>query len=238
MAQQEEEQEQQQHHQNKKLEEEEVKKLLSSYIGISFYVFLALLPSNAVHLVPRVRSQLREAEEEVREIRRRRQEDSRANARAVEIFATHRNAWRKQENRLLRRIDAAADEIASLRARVKELEEKAEEGLGGCGSRECRDECVIGMGANGMSSSSSSSSNVVDVIYQHTPQYQQQQQQLQLDNGFEFDSEFLASASKFWPPNSSLSLCQVNYLIFLNLFPFLSFFFSKKKGRKSILMSS
>ncbi|KAJ1427438.1 hypothetical protein SESBI_09691 [Sesbania bispinosa] len=86
-----------------------------------------------------------------------RQEDSKANARVAEIFASHRNAWLGEEKWLLRRIDATEDEIVRLRAttaeskvRVEELEREVaerdemigfmsrrieEEGLGGCQSR-------------------------------------------------------------------------------------------------------
>lgn len=115
-------------HQSQK-QEEELKKLACSYLGLSFSMFLALVPKKDVPLVQNVQSQLRDlsvklyhTEEQVRQMRSRRQEDSKANARVVEIFATHRNAWQAEEKRLLRQIDTAAEEIARLRARVAELE--------------------------------------------------------------------------------------------------------------------
>ena len=49
-------------------------------------------------------------------------EDSKANARVVEIFANHRNAWQAEEKWLLHQIDAANQEIAHLNARIAEFE--------------------------------------------------------------------------------------------------------------------
>ncbi|KAJ8432641.1 hypothetical protein Cgig2_033514 [Carnegiea gigantea] len=103
--------------------------LYSTYLGISFAVFLSLLPTSALSLLPTLQSRnhyllrrLRAAEEELSQLRSRRQEDSKANARVVEIFATHRNAWQQEERRLLRRLDESAEEISRLRAKVAELE--------------------------------------------------------------------------------------------------------------------
>lgn len=108
---------------------QETKKLYKTYIGVSFAVFLTLLPPNATSLLTTFRSRnhyllhrLRKAEEELFELRSRRQEDSKANARVVEIFATHRNAWQQEERRLLRRLDESAEEISRLRTRLAELE--------------------------------------------------------------------------------------------------------------------
>ncbi|KAI4314574.1 hypothetical protein L6164_027467 [Bauhinia variegata] len=224
--------------------QEELKKLASSYIGLSFSLFLALLPKNSVSLVQNLQTQVRElsvklfqAQEQLRQMKSRRQEDSKANARVVEIFASHRNAWQEEEKRLLHQIDTAAEEIAHLRAKVAEFEnfeaesnarveelerevgerdemlsfmsrrgdseidpEEEEQELGGCQRREYgrgksrewfqkdSEECVLG---------TSRTVEEVSVIYDHAQQFQQQ-----LGNGF--DSEFVASASKFWAERGTL----------------------------------
>ncbi|GAU15825.1 hypothetical protein TSUD_236410 [Trifolium subterraneum] len=189
-------------------EHEQINKLFSSYIGISFSVFIALLPNNLrEHSLRAFR-----AEEELRQIKSRRQEDYKANARVAEIFASHRNSWRDDEKRLLRRIDAASEEIVRLRAvvedskaRVEDLEREVverdemiafisrrfqEEGLGGCGSRGS-------YGVEEMVGTTNVVDEEVDVIYQ------QHSQQQHLNNGF--DSEFIASSgSKFWAEKASL----------------------------------
>lgn len=114
-----------------KLPEEEVvelKRVVSSYLGVSFSVFLALAPKNCIELQRRVRelsSRLWQAEEQVIQMRSRRKEDSKANARVVEIFASHRNAWQTEEKRLLQQIDAVNQELAHLNARIADFE-KAE----------------------------------------------------------------------------------------------------------------
>ncbi|KAK7247568.1 hypothetical protein RIF29_42453 [Crotalaria pallida] len=124
-------------HEYEKQEVEEVKKLSCSYIGLSFSIFLASVPKNAIPLVQNLQSQVRDltmklyhTEEQVRQMRSRRQEDSEANARVVEIFATHRNAWQAEEKRLMQQIEAAAEEMARLRARVGELESGEAESKG------------------------------------------------------------------------------------------------------------
>ncbi|CAL0313082.1 unnamed protein product [Lupinus luteus] len=101
---------------------DEVKKVFCSYIGLSFSLFLSSLPKHSIPLLHTLQSHLSQAQDQLSQLRSRRQEDSKANARVVEIFATHRNAWQAEEKRLLRQIDAAAEEIARLRARVEELE--------------------------------------------------------------------------------------------------------------------
>lgn len=115
--------------QNHDSEERQPQKIFSTYLGVSFAVLLSLLPKNAVSLIPTLESRnhyllhrLRKAEEELFELRSRRQEDSKANARVVEIFATHRNAWQQEERRLLRRLDESAEEISRLRSRLAEVE--------------------------------------------------------------------------------------------------------------------
>ncbi|XP_028793709.1 uncharacterized protein LOC114749365 isoform X3 [Neltuma alba] len=110
-------------------EDNETKNLVSSYIGIGFSLFLAFLPKNLLPLFHKLGSQLKElsaklfqAEEQLKQMKSRRQEDSKANARVVEIFASHRNTWQVEEKRLLHQIDTFTEEIAHLRARVAEFE--------------------------------------------------------------------------------------------------------------------
>ncbi|PNY16210.1 hypothetical protein L195_g012925 [Trifolium pratense] len=196
-------------------EHEQMNKLFSSYIGISFSVFIALLPKNLrEHSLRAFR-----AEEELRQIKSRRQEDYKANARVAEIFASHRNSWRDEEKRLLRRIDAASDEIARLRAvvedskaRVEDLEREVverdemiafisrrfqEEGYGGCGSRGgYGGEKNSGGEWDEMVGTTNVVDEEVDVIYQQHSQHVN-------NNGF--DSEFIASSgAKFWAEKASL----------------------------------
>ncbi|XP_027361503.1 golgin subfamily A member 6-like protein 2 [Abrus precatorius] len=200
-------------------EEQDPYNVLRSYVGLSFSIFLAMLPNNSVqNQLRRLSLKLSEAEEELRQMKSRRQEDSKANARVVEIFASHRNTWQAEEKRLLQQIDAAAEEIARLRSRVAELEESKarverevaerdemisfmsrrieEEGLGGCQSREHygvdeeeEEEEMVGTTRN--------VEEQVEVVYE-----QHQQQTHHSENGF--DSEFMASASKFWAEKASL----------------------------------
>ncbi|KAK9716085.1 hypothetical protein RND81_06G210300 [Saponaria officinalis] len=99
--------------------------LYTTYIGVSFAVFLSLFPSlhSQNH---RLLRRLRAAEDELTELRSRRQEDSKANARVVEIFATHRNSWQLEERRLLRRLDDSSEEISRLRSRLVDVEAEVE----------------------------------------------------------------------------------------------------------------
>lgn len=90
-------------------------KLISTYLGLSFTIYLALNRELAV--------KLRNAEEQLRQMRSHRKEDSKANARVVEIFASHRNAWHQEEKRLLQQIDESAEEIAHLRSKIAEWEQ-------------------------------------------------------------------------------------------------------------------
>ncbi|KAJ0093497.1 hypothetical protein Patl1_26395 [Pistacia atlantica] len=99
-----------------------------------------------------------------------RKEDLKANARVVEIFATQKNKRQVEERQLLQQIDAANEEMASLRSKIEEMEtekaesnrrveeleeiigfmprrvgcefEEEEDQFGGCGSRDfyCRDD--------------------------------------------------------------------------------------------------
>lgn len=63
-----------------------------------------------------------EAEDQLRQVRARRREDGRANARAAEILAEHRNAWLDTEHSLLNRLEDARAVESELRARVDSLE--------------------------------------------------------------------------------------------------------------------
>ncbi|KAJ8555241.1 hypothetical protein K7X08_012737 [Anisodus acutangulus] len=110
-------------------------KLFSSYLGLSFAIFLGVLPRNALSLVSRLQNhnkeltfQLIETEEQLKQLLFRRKEDSKANARVVEIFASHRHAWQQEEKRLLQQIDECDEEIAELRGRAEQFE-KAESEL-------------------------------------------------------------------------------------------------------------
>ncbi|WCJ20602.1 Ribonuclease P protein subunit P38-related [Euphorbia peplus] len=101
----------------------------SSYLGLTFSLFLASLPTNSISLIHNLHSQINDlsfrlyhAEEQLKLMKLRRKEDSKANARVVEIFASHRNAWQAEEKRLLHQIDAATEELASFRARFQDFE--------------------------------------------------------------------------------------------------------------------
>ncbi|GMH26795.1 hypothetical protein Nepgr_028638 [Nepenthes gracilis] len=103
--------------------------VFSSYLGIGFAIFLFLLPKSVVSLLPTLQSRnrylllrLHQAEEQLSQLKSRRQEDSKANARVVEIFASYRNTWLQEERRLLQQIESSNEEIARLRAKVAELE--------------------------------------------------------------------------------------------------------------------
>ncbi|CAL4920176.1 unnamed protein product [Urochloa decumbens] len=106
---------------------------LPTYLGVSFALFLATLPTttgarHVASLQSRGRllaARLLAAEDQLRQLRARRREDARANARAAEIFAGHRAAWMEAERRFLARAAAAGDEAASLRARLAEAEADA-----------------------------------------------------------------------------------------------------------------
>lgn len=63
-----------------------------------------------------------EAEEQLRQVRARRREDGRANARAAEILAEHRNAWLETERGLLNRLEDAHTVESELRVQVESLE--------------------------------------------------------------------------------------------------------------------
>ncbi|XP_019446928.1 PREDICTED: uncharacterized protein LOC109350211 isoform X2 [Lupinus angustifolius] len=180
--------------------EDEVKKLFCSYIGLSFSIFLSSLPKHSLPLLHTLQSQLSQSQHQLLQLRSRRQEDSKANARVVDIFATHRNAWQAEEKRLLRQIDAAAEEIARLRARVEELESgegesnaKVEELEKEVGER---DEMIRFMSRKveeeGLGGWRCRDYGVGDEV-KGREWFQD-----------EVDSEFLASASKFWDEKASI----------------------------------
>ncbi|KAF5801700.1 hypothetical protein HanRHA438_Chr06g0260461 [Helianthus annuus] len=102
---------------------------ISSYLGISFALFLATLPTRSLSLIPYLQThneslakKLLNAEEQLEQLYSRRKEDYKANARVVEIFASHRHGWQQEEKRLLRQIDDDVEEIANLRAKIEDLE--------------------------------------------------------------------------------------------------------------------
>ncbi|KAG2676818.1 hypothetical protein I3843_12G071800 [Carya illinoinensis] len=194
-------------------QEEEVKKLVRTYLGLSFSVSLALIPNKAMSLVPALETQVRElslrllqAEEQLRQMKSRRKEDSKANARVVEIFASHRNAWQAEERRLLQGIEELRERVAELekreaeyKARVEELEKEVGE----------RDEIISFMSRTSrvdhheFGEEEEDSSVEVNFVYERPephPQLNHHQRNV-------FDSELLASsASKFWAERAGL--CQ------------------------------
>jgi hypothetical protein len=193
-------------------QQEEVKKLVCTYLGLTFSVSLALLPRKALSLVPALETRARDlswrllqAEEQLRQMKSRRKEDSKANARVVDIFASHRNAWQAEERRMLQRIQELGERMVELekreadyKARVEELEREVAE----------RDEMIsfISRTARGarheFGEDEEESSGDVNVVYGGAGVDSHQQH----NNGF--DSELVASsASKFWAERASL--CQV-----------------------------
>lgn len=172
---------------------EELKKLMCSYLGLSLSMFLALAPHKFQELQLQVRElsqRLWQAEEQVRQMRSRRKEDSKANARVVEIFASHRNAWQAEEKRLLNQIDAAEREMASLHGRIEQLEKTRDDSA----SRICelerevgeRDDMIGFMATRGGQAELSHCQQVKDVnVYDNAVAYG-------------FDSELVAEASKLW----------------------------------------
>ncbi|KAL0371969.1 UNVERIFIED_CONTAM: hypothetical protein Scaly_0878500 [Sesamum calycinum] len=63
-----------------------------------------------------------QAEEQLKQLHSRRKEDSKANARVVEIFASHRHSWQQEEKRLLLQIDECNEELAYLKGKVEDFE--------------------------------------------------------------------------------------------------------------------
>ncbi|KAK8489759.1 hypothetical protein V6N13_096399 [Hibiscus sabdariffa] len=113
---------------------QQTQKLLSLYLGVSFSVFLAYIPECSLSLLPKLQTQVRDvtarlltAEEQLRQMKSRRREDSKANARVVEIFATHRNAWQAEEKQLLQQIQDQRAKIEELEKETRESKRKMEE---------------------------------------------------------------------------------------------------------------
>ncbi|KAJ6393970.1 hypothetical protein OIU77_023244 [Salix suchowensis] len=195
--------------------------LLSSYLGLSFSFFLAILPPNSISLIPNLQTQIRDlsirllqAEEQLRQMKSRRKEDSKANARVVEIFASHRNAWQAEEKRLLQQIDFASEEVASLRAKVEDFEREREEWQGKIQDLErevvslwVARRNLVGVGVGNVMAGRRSEEEEENGNFVYGQQYyehllhQQQQQQQGSDGGF--SSDLLASASKFWSETAS-----------------------------------
>ncbi|XP_040988080.1 uncharacterized protein LOC121235757 isoform X3 [Juglans microcarpa x Juglans regia] len=193
-------------------QEEEMKKLVRGYLGLSFSVSLALLPKNSICLVPALKTQVRElslrllqAEEQMRQMKSRRKEDSKANARVVEIFASHRNAWQSEERRLLQGIEELRERMAELekreaeyRARVEELEREVGE----------RDEMISFMSRTSAAAQEfgdEEEESAAEVSFAYAGPEPQDHLNQHQQNGF--DSELLASsASKFWAERPNL--CQ------------------------------
>ncbi|GAV84734.1 hypothetical protein CFOL_v3_28176, partial [Cephalotus follicularis] len=219
-------------------EEEDPRKLLSSYLGLSFSIFLAYIPKNSLSLIPKYQTQVKDlssrlyaTEEQLKQMKSRRKEDSKANARVVEIFASHRNAWQAEEKKLLLQIDSASEEIASLRVKMDDLEREKKELTKGVedlerevGEREEmigfmsrrnggeefdeeEEEVVVEEESGGCGSGECyggcDDESSINEEFEHYV-YEQQQPQ-QRSNNVGFGSDFLASsASKFWAERASL----------------------------------
>lgn len=212
---------------------------LSAYLGLSFSLFLAHLPRNSLTLLPDLRTQIKDlsfmllqAEDQLRQMRSRRKEDSKANARVVEIFASHRNAWQEEERRLMQQLDEANEEMAHLRARMEENErveaeykarvEELEREVGerdemiGFMSRRCEfgEESDRNGGHGDVEEASEYDYGQQQHHHHHQYQYLSRQQEEQTGNGF--GSEYLGSASKFWAEKASV--WQVWFLLFPSAF--------------------
>ncbi|WVZ61324.1 hypothetical protein U9M48_011222 [Paspalum notatum var. saurae] len=187
--------------------------LLATYLGVCFALFLATLPSttgarHVASLQSRGRllaARLLAAEDQLRQLRARRREDARANARAAEIFAGHRAAWMEAERRLLARAAAAADETAALRARLADAEARADRL-----EREAaeRDDLVTALlvGAGGLRAAEEEhveeeqrAFHLHDAREEEEEQEQEQQQQRELvDPPESTDAEALAAAAALY----------------------------------------
>lgn len=184
-------------------EQDDLKKLMSSYLGLSLGIFLALAPTKFQELqtqVSELSARLWQAEEQVRQMRSRRKEDSKANARVVEIFASHRNAWQAEEKRLLNQIDAAHQEIAHLHGRIVELEKTQDESSARIQDLEReveeRDDMIGFMATRGGEAEEDDHFGLLQPQQQH----QVKDDVNVYDNAiaFGFDSHLVADASKLW----------------------------------------
>ncbi|CAM0878267.1 unnamed protein product [Alopecurus aequalis] len=110
---------------------------LAAYLGLAFALFLASLPGTAASGARYVASlqsrgrvlvaRLLAAEDQLRQLRARRREDARANARAAEIFAGHRASWADAAADLRARLADAEQQASAQRARADRLEREAQE---------------------------------------------------------------------------------------------------------------
>ncbi|BBH02732.1 Ribonuclease P protein subunit P38-related protein [Prunus dulcis] len=184
-------------------EQDDLKKLMSSYLGLSLGILLALAPTKFQELqtqVSELSARLWQAEEQVRQMRSRRKEDSKANARVVEIFASHRNAWQAEEKRLLNQIDAAHQEIAHLHGRIVELEKTQDESSARIQDLERevgeRDDMIGFMASRGGEAEEDDHFGLLQPQQQH----QVKDDVNVYDNAiaFGFDSHLVADASKLW----------------------------------------
>ncbi|KAK4368833.1 hypothetical protein RND71_012625 [Anisodus tanguticus] len=211
-------------------------KIFSSYLGLSFAIFLGVLPRNAISLVSRLQNhnkeltfQLIETEEQLNQLLFRRKEDSKANARVVEIFASHRHAWQQEEKRLLQQIDECDEEIAELRGRAEQFEKVESELRANIEAlkREIseRDEMLNFMSRRGESCEMENSTSVGDCYAEMGLRFGKEMdlgvgmEECYLGNGGiasgeqmscvygqsnnGFNSEYLNSASKFWVEKAS-----------------------------------
>ncbi|EOY25436.1 Ribonuclease P protein subunit P38-related isoform 1 [Theobroma cacao] len=182
---------------------EEIQKLLSSYLGVSFSVFLAFIPNYSLSLLPKLQTQMREltarlltAEEQLRQMKSRRKEDSKANARVVEIFASHRNAWQAEEKQLLQQIEDQRAKIEELERETHESKRRIEElqdMIGFISTTRAaaeEEEMEEESAAENTREDHVNFTGVVNVGH---------------DGNFPFTPDFLASASsKFWAENTTL----------------------------------
>ncbi|KAL2236777.1 UNVERIFIED_CONTAM: hypothetical protein Sindi_0869400 [Sesamum indicum] len=130
MAAAQEQEETHEHHLQQELNDDQhYGELLASYLGLSFTIFLGFLPKYSIPLLSALQNKnmalsfkLMQAEEQLKQLHWRRKEDSKANARVVEIFASHRHAWQQEEKRLLQQIDERNEEISYLRSKVEDFE--------------------------------------------------------------------------------------------------------------------
>ncbi|KAL6279346.1 hypothetical protein ACE6H2_016227 [Prunus campanulata] len=183
--------------------QDDLKELMSSYLGLSLGIFLALAPTKFQELQTQVSdlsARQWQAEEQVRQMRSRRKEDSKANARVVEIFASHRNAWQAEEKRLLNQIDAAHQEIAHLHGRIVELEKTQDESSARIQDLERevgeRDDMIGFMASRGSEAEEDDHFGLLQPQQQH----QVKDDVNVYDNAvaFGFDSHLVADASKLW----------------------------------------
>uniref|UniRef100_A0ACD6AAU3 Uncharacterized protein n=1 Tax=Avena sativa TaxID=4498 RepID=A0ACD6AAU3_AVESA len=116
-------------------EQESADASMAAYLGLAFALFLASLPTSGgarhvASLQSRGRvlaARLLAAEDQLRQLRARRREDARANARAAEISAAHRASWSAEAASLRARLADAEQQAAAQRARAERLEREAQE---------------------------------------------------------------------------------------------------------------